>query len=407
MLRVHATDARSAPRAVGPVVLIGFAEALAAIETAWSLQSAGFRVVAFRRSGTRPALRHVRGVELHEVPPPEEGTAATLDAMRRLLDSVRPSVLLPLDDAAVLVCSRLGDAGVPVAGPTGFAAECALDKGLQLAAAREAGVPVPETRVLDDPSEAGTIDAPVMIKPARALYEVDGRLVRPSGMICANDEELRRAATRSWHAPLLKQPLIYGAGEGLFGHVGPDGVVAWSAHRRVRMVNPHGSASAACRSHPVDQLLVGPSERFLKAIGWRGLFMLEFLRDVEGKPWFVELNGRTWGSMALSRRRGFEYPAWTVRAALDPSFVPSPPVDPADLVCRNVGLELVHLMFVARGPQSDAPVDWPRLGRTLGDICKIGRADRLYNWNPRQPSVLLADMTGTVGGYLRRMAGRQ
>ena len=315
-------------------------------------------------------------------------------------------MLLPLDDSALWVCSRLDGSGVPVAGPTGYAADCALDKGRQLAIAREAGLPVPGTRVLEDLSEHVTIDAPVMVKPARALYEVDGSLVRPSGTICAHDAELRRAAARSWHPPLLVQPLIRGAGEGLFGHAGADGVVAWSAHRRVRMVNPHGSSSAACRSHPVDPELIRPSERFLKAIGWRGLFMLEFLRDRDGTPWFMELNGRTWGSMALSRRRGFEYPAWTVRAALEPSFVPDPPPDPVDLVCRNVGLELVHLMFVARGPQSDAPVDWPSLGRTLGDICKIDRGDRFYNWNPRQPSVLLADATGTLAGYLRTVAFR-
>lgn len=91
------------------------------------------------------------------------------------------------------------------------------------------------------------------------------------------------------------QPLIRGVGEGLFGYVGPRGVTAWSSHRRVRMVNPHGSASSACRSNPVDGDLIGPSERFLSAIGWRGMFMLEFLRDSDGEPWFMELNGRTWG----------------------------------------------------------------------------------------------------------------
>lgn len=47
-----------------PLVLMGFAEALAAIETAWSLQAADFKVVAFCPAGNRPALRHVRGLEV-------------------------------------------------------------------------------------------------------------------------------------------------------------------------------------------------------------------------------------------------------------------------------------------------------------------------------------------------------
>ena len=69
------------PRArTGPWFLIGFAEAMAAIETAWSLQGAGFKVVAFRRAGSRPALRRARGVEIHDVPRPELDAAATVAA---------------------------------------------------------------------------------------------------------------------------------------------------------------------------------------------------------------------------------------------------------------------------------------------------------------------------------------
>ena len=68
----------------------------------------------------------------------------------------------------------------------------------------------------------------------------------------------------------------------------------------------------------------------------------------------MELNGRAWGSMALARRRGFEYPAWNVQAALDPDFVPVEPTDPPEILARHLGMELAHLAFVARGPQSKA-----------------------------------------------------
>ena len=307
------------------MVLIGFAEALAAIETAWSLQGAGFKVVAFRRAGSRPALRRVRGVEVHEVPRPEVDAAATVGAVRKLCDALTPAALLPLDDHALWVCSQL-ESPVPLAGASGSAAECALDKSLQLDAAMRAGLPVPSTQVLDDLADATAIQFPVMVKPARALYEVNGALERPTGIICANSQEFERAAAMPWPGSVLVQPLIHGVGEGLFGHVGRRGVVGWSAHRRVRMVNPQGSASSACRSHPVDRDLVEPSERFLSIIGWRGMFMLEFLRDADGKPWFMELNGRAWGSMALARRRGFEYPAWTVQATLEPEFRAGPAI---------------------------------------------------------------------------------
>ena len=117
--------------------------------------------------------------------------------------------------------------------------------------------------------------------------------------------------------------------------------------------------------------------------------MLEFLRDADGKPWFMELNGRAWGSMALARRRGFEYPAWTVQATLDPGFEPGCRRDPPEIRCRNLGLELVHLMFVARGPQSGAPMAWPRLGRAVRDVC---------TFRPRRPAVQLDPVAASRPG---------
>src|SRR5258708_2837866 len=393
--------------APAPVVLMGFGEAMAAIETAWSLQGAGFKVVAFRRSGSRPALRRVRGVETVQVRGPESDAAGTIEDVLRLCEVVKPAVVMPLDDSALWVCSRLDDPRVRLAGAAGLAAEYALDKGLQLKAASQAGLLVPPTQVVDDLTNVNALDFPVMVKPARALYEVSGALTRPTGVICATSLELRRAAQKGWPGSVLVQPLIRGQGEGLFGHVGPRGVTAWSAHRRVRMVNPQGSASCACRSAPVDEDLVEPSARFLRAIDWQGMFMIEFLRDESGKPWFMEINGRPWGSMALARRRGFDYPAWAARAALEPGFEPGQPLDPPHILCRNLWQEIVHFAFAPRGPQSDALTEWPRLGRAIRDVCRFSSADRLYNWDRSQPAVLIADVVGTLRQYARQRASRR
>ena len=135
--------------------------------------------------------------------------------------------------------------------------------------------------------------------------------------------------------------------------------------------------------------------------------MLEFLRDAVGEPWFMELNGRAWGSMALARRRGFEYPAWTVRATLEPGFEPTPPLQPPEVVCRNLGLELAHLAFVARGPQSEAARGWPTLGKAVRDVFKFSWDDRLYNWNRSEPTVLFTDTWSTLRQYMGKMTGRR
>ena len=93
-------------------------------------------------------------------------------------------------------------------------------------------------------------------------------------------------------------------GEGIFGLATEEGVEGWCAHRRVRMMNPRGSGSSACRSIPVPAEVREAAERFVELAGWRVDLHDRADRDDAGPPYFMELNGRSRGSMALSCRRG-------------------------------------------------------------------------------------------------------
>ena len=342
-------------RAEQTTVLIGFADALAAPETAWSLLEAGVRVVAFSHRDTRPSLRRCRGVEIVEVTSPADDADAALADLSALLESGVYDAVMPLNDASVWLCSAAAARGsrTPTLGPIGGPADLALDKRLQLAAAERAGLKVPATRHVETVEDLFELsEFPLLLKPALPVRFDGGRLTRGSAYACGNRAELDTVARR-WAGtePLLVQPLIGGVGEGLFGLAGPRGLTALSAHRRVRMMNPQGSGSSACISAPVDEELAAGAENMLAEIGWRGMFMLEFLRGADGTAWFMELNGRTWGSMALARRLGLEYPAWAVRQLADPGFTPT--AHPASgQVCRHLGREVVHLLMVMRGPES-------------------------------------------------------
>lgn len=399
-------------------VLIGFADALAAPETAWSLVDAGYAVTVVARRGRRAALRRSRLVEVIDVTPPEQDAAATVAEVGHLL-ATRPFVtFLALDDPALWVADRLG-----VASP---GAAVALDKAEQLRYAEKAGLAVPPTMLLDpgDPLP-GDLPLPAVVKPVAAVAAVgavpasravggggggaggtggeaggDLRLVRDGVATCADPAGVE-AARVAVHGPVLVQPRLRGRGEGLFGHVTPGGVVAWSAHRRVRMMHPAGSGASACESAEPDPALLGPAERFLRLIGWRGMAMLEFLRAEDGTPWFLELNGRAWGSMALAVRRGFAYPAWTVGSVLAPAFVPDPPPDPPPLRCRHLGRELVHLAFALRGPRSGA-VEWPARRRALADVLRVRGGDRWYDRRPGEAAVFWASAVGALASQVRR-----
>ncbi len=369
-----------------PRVLVGFAEALAAIESAWSLEGAGFEVVAFARRGSRPPLRRSGSVQVHELTPPEVDLAAAESDLRALIDAAAVDAVMPLDDVALRLCQGpVRDAAVKLIGPSGPQAAVALDKRLQIDAARAAGLAVPPTVFLDGGPVAADLEFPLVARPAAAISEgVDVLGSAAGATTCADRAELDRClAGRGEGEVLMAQPQLRGSNEGLFGLATPAGVVAWSGHRRLRMMNPAGSGSSACESTVPDPELREKVTAMLTAIGWQGIFMVELLRDREGTPWFIELNGRAWGSMALARAGGLEYPAWAARLALGEdlgALTTSPP--PAGRRARHLGRELKHALIVMRGPRS-AAVPWPSRTRTLRDVFSFRRGDRFYNWSGR------------------------
>jgi hypothetical protein len=384
-------------------VLVGFADALAAIESVWCLGDHGFEVHAFARSKARPALGRCRDVRILEITPPEEDAFRAASDLKRVVEELHPAAILPLDDHALWLGDRLswsavagnGDQQIPamtvMAGPVGQLAELALDKRQQLAAAKSAGFAVLASydASLEPPAGRG----PWMVKPAMAVELANGRLRRCTGKIASTPMEVQAAAT-AIGAPAIAQPLIKGVGEGVFGLATADGIVALSAHRRIRMMNPKGSGSSACRSIPVDEALVGPVRDFIADTSWRGLFMIELLRDARDTPWFMELNGRAWGSMALACRRGFAYPAWAVQTALDPCSTPVGPASADHLTARNLGREIVHLGAVlAHGGA-------PRL-KTVRDVMAVRRGECWYNWRRGHADVFAADTWATIRGQVR------
>jgi hypothetical protein len=391
-------------------VLIGFAEALAAIESAWSLEASGFEVLAFSRRGSRPPLRRSGTVALHELTPPELDAAAAEADLRGLIETARVDAVMPLDDVALRLCQGpCQEAGVTLIGATGRQAEVALDKRLQLDAARAAGLPVPPTAILDGGPVPDDLAFPLVVRPAAAIAAGGGKLASATGATtCADRAELdRRLASRGEGEALLAQPQLRGTNEGLFGVMTDAGARAWSGHRRLRMMNPAGSGSSACESTVPDPDFCDQVEGMLEAIGWRGLFMVELLRDADGTPWFIELNGRAWGSMALARAGGLEYPAWAARLALGDSLgeLLAPRVV-AGRRARHLGRELKHVAIVVRGSNS-AAVPWPSRRRTVRDVFTLRRGDRFYNWSGRRADLpLLFDDTVATLRRRRPAGGR-
>jgi len=382
-----------------PVILIGFAQALSAPEVFWSINRADYEIILFSRYGIRTPFHRNSKIKIIDVCPPEKNIAQTLSDFRQAIKNFNPDVLMPLDDRAIWVCSKLSDLyNIKNVGPTGLRSCYALDKVLQIEKASQHGLNAIPSRVIGNVNELLSIDNfPVLIKPAKAAFEKDGKLVTGKHFICSDNAEIAEIA-KTWNGDydLLAQPVIDGVGEGIFGLMTEQGVLAWSAHKRIRMMNPLGSGSSACQSiqvgdHPLEQ-----SGQMLSDIKWRGLFMIEFIRDRNDKLWFMEMNGRPWGSMALARRRGYEYPLWSVKYSLDPLFKPDPPKHFEDMVCRHLGREILHLFMVIRGPQSSAVKRWPSVASTLSKLLTFNSNQSWYNLDERSYLFFIEDTLQTV-----------
>jgi hypothetical protein len=398
--RAEAPYARLAgPEGQRRTVLVGFGEALSAPEVAWNLLDGGFRVVAFTRKGRRALIRRLRNVEVADITAPEEDVREASDQLKAIVERVGADTIMPLDDVSVWLCNEVSSSlPIPITGPTGSHCALAIDKRLQLKAAMDAGFRVMKTRCVGHTEEAMQMTSfPLVLKSAVAVSRIDNKLRRGQMYFCSNMQELS-VAVKAWggNGPMLVQPILSGVGEGLFGLADRGAVYNWSAHRRIRMMNPRGSGSSACQSLPLYDQPVKVAEKMLSNINWHGLFMIELLRDSSGQTFFMELNGRSWGSMALALRRGFEYPVWAVTQTIDASFRPPLATTDKSVTCRHLGRELVHILMVLRGRKSIAQTQSRSRLRMLLQVLRVSRSDSWYNRRNGNKLLFLEDAFETV-----------
>ena len=85
------------------------------------------------------------------------------------------------------------------------------------------------------------------------------------------------------------------------------------AHRRLKEYPASGGVSVIAESVTPPPALVERALRLLRHIGWTGIAMVEFRwQQAMERATLMEINGRFWGSMALSQACGvdFAYAAW-------------------------------------------------------------------------------------------------
>lgn len=297
--------------------------------------------------------------------PAEDDPEAFVAALAGVIEQEDAAVVFPMTDATVMTLAGRGElAGARVACPPRAAYELLSDKGRLLERAARLGVPAPETLRVAGHAELSRAlrgwSGPVVLKPTRSRFIEDGR-IRSTHVVIAEDAgaAARMAPGLEWfgRVPCLLQRHIEGHGAGVFTVYGPEGPVAWFAHRRIREKPPSGGVSVLCESVAVDPIMQGHAARLLDDAGWLGPAMVEFRVDGDGRPWLMEINGRFWGSLQLAIDCGLDLPWLWHRIVSGEAPAPAGGYETGRRLRWLLGdLDSLYLTLRGRGPDAGGKV---------------------------------------------------
>ena len=254
------------------------------------------------------------------LPPVDEDPHAWMRTLQFVGDRLPDrGVLMPMGDADTLLVSERASQLRPrfrfVVPPPETAVQI-VDKRLQYAGARRAGVTVPGVHFpgsLEDVRRlSAEVPLPCLLKPYRSHIGVKatGRkvaVVRSAGELIASYERLSALGV-----PVMVQEIIPGDDRALFGYLafwdGEGREVAWLTKRKLRQNPPcfgDGSLQITVDAPEVAAL----SRRLLRAFDYRGFVGVEFKLDAaDGTHYLMEVNPRTVSGNQLAMSAGVDFP---------------------------------------------------------------------------------------------------
>ncbi len=341
-----------------------------------------------------------------QYPAPKTNVAAFLESVATFVRQRPGTLVLPMTEATTLPISTHRDsllqAGARLVLPEHTDLLRAFDKDETTRLAASLGIAVPHTILVSNSEQAQiaarTVTYPVVLKP-RASEELNAGTVRTAGrpLYARNaaefSEAYRTMSARS--SAILVQEFVPGEGTGYFALMHHGELRAEFAHRRIRDVHPTGSGSAVRVSVEPDPEVRRASVAILSALRWHGVAMVEYRKEHDKPPVFMEVNGRFWHSLPLACYAGVDFPALLARMA-EGGDSPLSSGYKTGVRCRWFLGDARHLLEVWQGPPPGYPENFPSRMRTLLDILMPvpGTYHDLFQW--RDPLPELGDWIYTL-----------
>ena len=213
------------------------------------------------------------------------------------------------------------------------------------------------------------------------------------------------------YAGINKFPLVQeycpGKGIGQMFLVREGEILLQFQHQRVHEWPPEGGVSTLCKSLPLNmhQACRVRSETLLKNLRWTGVAMVEYRYSQDTDTYyFMEINGRFWGSLPLAIAAGVPFAAGLVQSTKKSAPTIKQP-EYAELYCRFMIPEirrLARLLFQSNQIQ-DPYYHYSRLREFLSFIFYFFRpGTRYYLFSIRDPGPFMADLKNIVAKVLFR-----
>lgn len=305
-------------------ILVTDAETRAALAAVRSLGRAGHEIhtICARPRGLASASRFVRAE--HVLPDAERAPDAWAAALETLCREIRSDWILPITELSLGTLYAAGlDARLPCLAPSSAAYAAATDKHGILEIARQVGIRVPKSVLVESPASLTALPAgfvyPAILKARRSRFRAGAGWGSGAVVLVESSAHLARVVHDPGFAQgLLVQEFLPGHGEGIFLLARGGECLAAFAHRRLREKPPSGGVSVLRESVEPDPRLLAASQALIARLGLDGVAMVEFRCPPGEEPALMEINPRLWGSLQLAIDAGIDFPEllWRMHAGL-------------------------------------------------------------------------------------------
>ena len=335
---------------------------------ACSLGAAGWRIVT--EKGTIASRSRYAG-SVARLPGYRDHASAYAEAVAEAIARHRVDVVSPAEDASLELLYETPGLlqGARVLGGDERAAALATDKVRTLAAASEAGFPIPEHRLpesVDDAvAAAGEIGFPCAVKPRRSYGRLGGRRPYARHTVVHSPQQARAVVERKYLARGFDLPIVQawtpGRSIGVAAVVRAGRILGWGAREAYRQWPIAGGVAVWRRTVPETTPGVREALQLFLDLGFEGLGDVQYHIAEDGTPRLMELGARVYGWLPLTVFAGADLP----RIAVGSFFGE----EPSETVVARPGIEMrwivgeLQRLFEALHPKVSLPP-----GTTRADV---------------------------------------